>query len=45
MNFNVAGPPGELRPQLQSVRYSGSKLHAKGVLLSIDGLPANQVRI
>ena len=27
----------------QSVRYSGSKLHSKGVLLSIEGLPANQV--
>jgi len=28
----------------QSVRYSGSKLHSKGVLLSIEGLPANQLK-
>ncbi len=26
----------------QTVRYSGSKLHHKGVLLTIEGLPENQ---
>ncbi len=28
----------------QTVRYSGSKLHLKGVLLTIEGLPENQFK-
>ncbi len=39
-----AAPHSKKLRSKQTVRYSGAKLHHKGVLLTIEGLPDNQVR-
>jgi hypothetical protein len=35
---------GERTTKREILRYSASKLHQKGILLSIDGLPENQFK-
>ena len=49
-NFTKKCPPflqtliGQRSMKKETLRYSASKLHQKGILLSIDGLPENQFK-